>query len=216
MDLRKVIVLVFVVSALCCDIPQTFTTQFQTTILSPSLCLAVGQGGSIYYDASSQSARVDESIFQNGLYKTYTFLYLYSQGIQYVVDRDVGTCSSSKLTTAFPNLIIPSGSTEIETITIGSQSVSVFAVPDTTQVGYQSTLSVTQDYCYLVSQTAYNETTGNVYFQQNFWNFNTNVPQNAFAVPSQCSTEYKIEIVYEEEKRSPGFNHLHNLHHCDE
>ena len=74
----------------------------------------------------------------------------------------------------------------------------MYAVPDTKEAGYQSTLSVTQDASFLVAQTAYNETTGNVYFQQNYWNFKTNVAQNVFSIPSECTTSHNEIVIVEE------------------
>jgi len=174
-----------------CNVPQQFQTKSFAVILGDTGCATASIFQDLYFDYPNQQLRVDQVLNVQGTPTVYSVWLLYSQGIQVVYNRVNGQCTVAELDGTLPAPVIPSDASFQGTYVVGAQAVNVWSIPGQDESDLDGVATLTQGTCFLVSQTAFNSTTGSVNYVGNFWDFIPSLPLFAFDYPSVCKTDAK-------------------------
>jgi len=175
-----------------CEIPQQFQVKSFSVLLNDSGCATTTLFQDIFYDYPNQQIRVDQVHSVQGQPAVYSVWLLYSQQIQVVYDRVNDQCVVSALNGTLDPPVIPGDASYQGAYLLGSQAVDLWSISESDSSELDGLVSLTKGTCFIVSQTAFNSTSGSVNFVGNYWDFVPSVPLFSFEYPTSCKTAATI------------------------
>jgi len=197
-----------------CQLAPTFSTF--SRFVSYSTGTAVPEDWWLYYDPFSQFMRIDISLKQSGQTVAYTNWYDYKSQVLWTLDYQNNNCYKYGLTGTLPIPVIPLNANLTGLSTIAGVDCQKWQF---SAQGITYTFTVTEGSCFNVHQTAVNQTTNTVQFDQTYENFIPTVSPFEFYVSPDCYSASKDGWEWHASKKpgtysppGPNFQPFFSLH----